>query len=80
MKNLFTLTGLLLALVLFVAFNTLASALFKSTRLDLTAEKLYTLSDGTKNILGALPENVKLRLYFSRKVAKDVTPLIGFDA
>ena len=77
-SKIFTAAGLLLGLILFVALNTLGGSLFRSTRLDLTSEKLYTLSDGTKNILRDLPEPVTLRLFFSRKVAKDVTQLIGY--
>lgn len=77
-SKLFTAAGLVLALILFVAANTLGGSLFRSTRLDLTAEKLYTLSDGTKNILRDLPEPVTLRLFFSKKVAKDMTQLIGY--
>ncbi len=77
-SKLFTAAGLVLGLVLFVALNALGGSLFRSTRLDLTAEKLYTLSDGTKNILRDLPEPVTLRFFFSKKVAKDVTQLVGF--
>lgn len=77
-KKLFTATGLLLALLLFVAFNTLSRSLFRSARLDLTQEKLYTLSQGTRNILADLPEPIRLRFFFSKKVAKDMTPLLAF--
>jgi ABC-type uncharacterized transport system involved in gliding motility auxiliary subunit len=77
-KKLFTATGLALALVLFVAFNALGHSLFRSARLDLTSEKLYTLSPGTRNILASLPEPVRLRFFFSKKTAKDLTPLLAF--
>jgi ABC-type uncharacterized transport system involved in gliding motility auxiliary subunit len=61
-----------------VAFNTLSRSLVRSTRLDLTQEKLYTLSPGTKNILRDLSEPITLRLFVSRKVLKDVTPMLAF--
>jgi ABC-type uncharacterized transport system involved in gliding motility auxiliary subunit len=77
-KKLLTATGLLLALALFVAFNALSRPLFRSARLDLTQEKLYTLSPGTRNILSELSEPVRLRFFFSKKVAKDTTPLLAF--
>ncbi|MEY2784335.1 MAG: hypothetical protein RL277_539, partial [Planctomycetota bacterium] len=51
MKKTLTYGGLILGLILFIAFNSLSGAMFKSSRLDLTEEKLYTLSDGTRNIL-----------------------------
>ena len=34
-------------------------------RVDLTAEKLYTLSSGSRAVLGQLPEDVTLKYYFS---------------
>src|SRR6187455_571603 len=77
-KHIFSATGLLLALILFVAFNTLSRPLFRSARLDLTQEKLYTLSQGSRNILADLGEPVTLRFFFSKKVAKDLTPLLAF--
>jgi len=47
-----------------VLINYLASSL--PTRLDLTAQKIYTLSPGTKALVGKLEEPVELDLYFSR--------------
>ena len=38
---------------------------------DLTAGRLYTLSDGTKRILAGLNRPVTLKLYYSREVAKE---------
>lgn len=77
-KSFLTVTGLVLACVLFVAFNTLSRSLFRSARLDLTQEKLYTLSQGSRNILANIPEPVRLRFFFSKKLAKDMTPLLAF--
>ena len=58
--------------VLFVAFlfiglvlvNYLASSL--PVRLDATAEHIYTLSPGTKALLGKVTEPITLDLYFSQ--------------
>src|SRR5688572_11787802 len=71
MKNLFGLTGLLVALVLFLVLNVLAGAALKSARVDLTESQLYTLSDGTRRILAGLQEPVRLRFYFSKKLAAE---------
>ena len=38
-------------------------------RIDLTQHGLYTLSDGTRNVLGKLSQPVKLKLYYSRTAA-----------
>lgn len=64
-----TLTGGTLALlsVLFVALVLLGNLLLRGIRLDLTANDLYTLSDGTRNIVNKLDEPLHLTLYFSDK-------------
>lgn len=71
MKNtqLLTTSGLLVAIVLFLAINMASNTTLKSVQWDLTDNQLYTLSDGSKNILTNLPEPVTLRLYLSQKLA-----------
>ncbi len=44
-------------------------------RIDLTEEKLYTLSPGTRNIIHHLPQPVTLEFYFSDKPTRDM-PLL----
>ena len=41
----------------------------RSARVDITDEQLYTLSDGTKAILGRLNQPLKLKLYYARTAA-----------
>ena len=65
-KRTLALGGILLAILLFVCVNILAATLVKSVRLDLTADKIFTLSDGTRKVLQAIDEPVTLRFYFSR--------------
>jgi ABC-type uncharacterized transport system involved in gliding motility auxiliary subunit len=60
--------GIALAVVLFFAVNILAGGLLRSTRLDLTEDKLFTLSDGTKRVLSTMEEPVDLRLYYSDRL------------
>lgn len=60
---------LILCAALFLAVNVLASTMLGGERLDLTQDKLYTLSDGTKHILKNLKQPVTLRLYFSADAA-----------
>ena len=45
-------------------------------RLDLTQNRLYTLSPGTKQVLGELKEPINLYFYFSREAAAKQSPLI----
>lgn len=76
------LTGsiLLVATALFFIVNIGGNALFRSWRFDLTANKLYTLSDGSKEILRSLDEPIVLRLYYSKKLANINPYLISFGA
>ncbi|MFQ5535568.1 MAG: GldG family protein [Sphingomonadales bacterium] len=60
---------LVLAAALFLALNVLSGTLFRSARMDLTEDGLFTLSDGTKSVLASLDEPVTLRLFFSGKLA-----------
>lgn len=68
-KKLLTGSGLIMAAVLFAAFNMMSNAAFSSARFDLTEHQLYTLSDGTKNVLNNLVEPITLRFYLSQKLA-----------
>jgi ABC-type uncharacterized transport system involved in gliding motility auxiliary subunit len=68
-KKLLTGSGLIMATVLFGVFNMISNAAFSAARFDLTEHQLYTLSEGTKNVLKNLPEPITLRFYLSRKLA-----------
>jgi ABC-type uncharacterized transport system involved in gliding motility auxiliary subunit len=69
-----SLGGLGLALVagLFIALVILSNALFKGARLDLTEHRLYTISEGTRNILASLDEPVNLYFFFSQRATEGV--------
>ncbi len=56
--------GLALALAALILLNALAGSL--RIRADLTGDKLYTLSPGTRELLAGLNRDVTLKLYFSR--------------
>ncbi|MEE9316848.1 MAG: GldG family protein, partial [Rhodospirillales bacterium] len=59
-------TGLALSVVLFFAVNIFSNAAFQALRLDLTEGKLFTLSEGTRNVLATIDEPIRLRLYYSQ--------------
>ena len=69
MKRIYTWSGLVIAVVLLFAVNLFSDAAFTSIRVDLTENRLYTLSDGTRNILEGLEEPITLRLFLSQKEA-----------
>ena len=68
-KKVLTGSGLIMAAVLFGVFNMVSNAAFSSARFDLTEHGLYTLSEGTKNVLESLKEPITLRFYLSKALA-----------
>ena len=77
-RTLVTGTGLIVALALFLAVNIIANQGLTSLRLDLTQNKLYTLSSGSRNILGQLVEPVTIRLYYSSKEFANIPQLLNY--
>jgi ABC-type uncharacterized transport system involved in gliding motility auxiliary subunit len=70
---LYSIVGVIAVLIIIVGIN-LLGGLFKF-RSDLTENKLYTLSDGTKKILNKLDTDVVIRFYFSKDNASVPVPL-----
>jgi ABC-type uncharacterized transport system involved in gliding motility auxiliary subunit len=56
----------------------LANNIFKGFRFDLTENKLYTLGDGTLNIINGLQDEVTLNYYFSDSLTQDDTYLRAY--
>jgi gliding motility-associatede transport system auxiliary component len=71
-------TGLILATCLFIATVILANTALTTWRIDLTENKLFTLSKGTINILRNLEEPVQLDFYFSQKEMSDFPSLANY--
>ena len=72
----FGIGGLLALAVLFLGVVMLSNLALRGVRLDLTQNRLYTLSPGTKQVLGELKEPINLYFYFSRDAAAKQSPLI----
>ena len=73
-----TASGLVMAALLFGAFNIVSSTVLGSARFDLTEHKLYTLSEGTKHVLATLVEPITLRMYVSKKLATGLPGIKGY--
>ena len=71
-RSIFSAGALVLLAILFVTLTILSSVFLKGMRFDLTENSLYTLSDGTRNILKNMDEPVNLYLYFSEDVSRDL--------
>jgi ABC-type uncharacterized transport system involved in gliding motility auxiliary subunit len=77
-KQLLSTVGLVLAVILFLSFNIVTNGNLKSARIDLTEDKLYTLSDGTLNILKSLTEPLTLRFYYSEQAGQDLPSIKSY--
>jgi ABC-type uncharacterized transport system involved in gliding motility auxiliary subunit len=63
--------GLAIVGILFVGILLLANHLLRGAKIDLTADNLYTVADGTKRIVQGLKEPVNLYFFFSEKAAAE---------
>jgi ABC-type uncharacterized transport system involved in gliding motility auxiliary subunit len=68
--------GLTALVVLFLGVIMLSNVGLRGMRLDLTQNKLYTLTPGTQQVLKELKEPINLYFYFSRDAAAKQAPLI----
>ena len=67
--------GLIVLAVLFLVVNMVSNMLFTNFRADLTQNELYTLTDGTRNIIANIEEPITMYLFFSDKTSENV-PLL----
>ena len=70
--------GLVLIALAFLAFNLFSNLSLSGARLDLTEQKLYTISAGTEQILASLEEPVELNFFYSDTLAKDLPALRNY--
>ncbi|AGK59106.1 hypothetical protein HYPDE_37173 [Hyphomicrobium denitrificans 1NES1] len=62
-------SGLALAAVILLSVNLVSSIGLKTWSADLTQDKLFTISQGTREILKSIEEPISTRLYFSKNLA-----------
>ncbi|MGK7866602.1 GldG family protein [Falsiroseomonas sp. E2-1-a20] len=68
--------ALILGAVLLIGVNMLADRLLSRARIDLTENRLYTLSDGTRQVLQGLADPITFRVFYSRRLGAAI-PLYG---
>ena len=69
-------TGSLLVLaVLFVALTILNNHFLRGVRLDLTENNLFTLSEGSRNILSSIDEPINLYFFYSERASRGIPVL-----
>ena len=64
-----------LAVLLFFVFNAFNNLVLKDARLDLTEGQLYTLSEGSLNLVKGIEEPVQLYFFFGEAASRDLTPI-----
>ncbi len=77
MKNQTHRIQLLILIVIFLLSSVIISqsGLFSRLRIDLTENDLFTLNDGTVNILKSIDENIHLRLFYSDQATENIPML-----
>jgi ABC-type uncharacterized transport system involved in gliding motility auxiliary subunit len=61
--------GTVLVLVIIFSAISICQNIGKGLKIDVTDQKLYTLSDGTKTILSKLNQPIKVKLYYAKTAA-----------
>src|SRR3974390_1671872 len=74
------LVAALLGAIVFVCLNIVSAQIFRNARVDLTQQHLYSLSQGTRTLLGELKEPVRFRLFMSSELTKQAPQLAAFAA
>ncbi|WP_281647630.1 Gldg family protein [Parendozoicomonas sp. Alg238-R29] len=77
-SKLFSKTGLIILAIVALGLTVLVTSLFRGARVDLTQDNLYTLSQGTENILQSLSEPITLKFYFSKNQTEGMPPIRNY--
>ena len=77
-KTLYFAASLALLLVLFASLSMLSGRFLRGMRLDLSENHLYTLSEGTRNVLAGLEEPVNIYLFFSQENSRELPQIRSY--
>lgn len=77
-EKLWSIPGLILLAVLLAIAVLASNSLFKGMRIDLTENKLYTMTDGTRNVLSEIDEPISLYFYFSDAGTEQLTQVRSY--
>ena len=74
-RTIFGRAGLFAVAAIFLVAVSASNLLLRGVRLDLTANDLFTLSDGTKNILRSIEEPINVYFFYSDRATENVPQL-----
>ena len=63
-------SSLALAAVMLLSLNLAASLSMRDVKADLTEDRLYTISKGTKQVLAGIKEPINVRVYYSHRLGE----------
>ena len=72
-KSLYSSVGLV-AIAVALIFSVALISMLPSLRLDLTEDRLFSLSDGTRNIVANLQQPIELMFFYSDSATEDIPP------
>ncbi len=70
--------SIVLAIILFFAVNVIASNTLRSSRADLTENGLYSLSNGTQELLAKLDEPLHMRFFLTESLVQSAPQLSAY--
>ncbi len=71
-RSLIAIVALVCAAVLFIGINVIADKTLRSARVDLTQQRLFTLSDGSRKTLAKIDEPITVRFYYSKRLGNEI--------
>ena len=71
-------SSLLLIAFAFIVAIIVSNQIFSGWRIDLTENRLYTLSDGTKHILKNIENPINLYFYYSDKASENIPSIRSY--
>ena len=69
-KNKLLKITILMSVICFFGINIISSNILKSFRFDMTSNNLFSLTEGTKNLISNLKEPIHLRLFMSSSIVE----------
>ena len=64
---------------LFLSFNIIIFKILVNKKIDLTTDKLYTVSENTKSIIKNLSEPISIKLFFSNSLSKELSQIRDYE-
>ena len=64
---------------LFLFFNIIMLKILVNKKIDLTTDKLYTVSENTKSIIKNLSEPINIKLFFSNSLSKELSQIRDYE-